>query len=118
MLLLLLSSDNWVIFIKYESHLWLHTYTGWLQQYNIAINHCYYVTMLDQLKWQKLEHRIEIILVYACFSRSHNTMQVHFPTNDIPAPAPITTTRQSHERNFLVPYIREQMYINIHFFQT
>ena len=30
-----------------------------------------------------------------------------FPyTNDIPAPAPITTTRQSHERNFLVPYAR------------
>ena len=35
--MLLLLSDNWVIFLKYESHLWLHTYTGWLPQYNIAI---------------------------------------------------------------------------------
>ena len=37
-------------------------------------------------------------------------LQVHFPTNDIPAPAPITMTRQSHERNFLVPYARIDAY--------
>ena len=33
-----------------------------------------------------------------------------FPTNNIPAPAPITMTRQSHERNFLVSYARTDVY--------
>ena len=90
MLLLLLSSDNRVIFTKYENHLWLHTYIPWLQQYNIAINHCYYVTMLDQLKWQKLEHRRDHSRLCLLFKITQH--QVHFP-NDIPALAPISTTR-------------------------
>ena len=65
-------------------------------------------TMLDQLKWQKLEHRRDnsrLCLLYKIIQH-----QVHFPTNDIPVPAPITMTRQSHERNFLVPYARTDVY--------
>ena len=66
--------------------------------------------------WQKLEHRRDNSRL--CFLFKIIQHQVHFPTNNIPAPAPITTTRQSHERNFLVPYARTDIYINIHFFQT
>ena len=36
--------------------------------------------------------------------------QIHVPTDDIPPPAPITTTRSSHERNLLVPYARTDVY--------
>ena len=63
------------------------------------------ITMLDQLKWQKLENYSRLCLLFKIIQH-----QVHFPTNDIPAPAPITTTRQSHERNFLVPYVRTDVY--------
>ena len=66
------------------------------------------ITMLDQLKWQKLEHRGDNSCL--CFLFKIIQHQVHFPTKDIPAPAPITTTRQSHERNFLVLYARTDVY--------
>ena len=36
--------------------------------------------------------------------------QIHVPTDDIPPPAPTTTTRSSHERNLLVPYARTDVY--------
>ena len=58
--------------------------------------------------WQKLEHRRDNSRL--CFLFKIIQHQVHFPTNNIPAPAPITTTRQSHERNFLVPYARTDVY--------
>ena len=63
-------------------------------------------TMLDQLKWQKLEHCRDNSCLCMLFKIIQH--QVHFPTNDIPAP--ITMTRQSHERNFLVPYARTDVY--------
>ena len=65
-------------------------------------------TMINQLKWQKLEHRRDNSCLCLLFKIIRH--QVHFPTNNIPAPAPITTTRQSHERNFLVPYARTDVY--------
>ena len=65
--------------------------------------------MLDQLKWQKLEHRRDNSRL-CCFLR----LFIHFPTDDIPLPALITATRSSHERNFLVSYARTDVYINIH----
>ena len=65
-------------------------------------------TMLNQLKWQKLEHHRDNSCLCLLFKIIQH--QVHFPTNDIPAPAPITMTRQSHERNFLVPYVRTDVY--------
>ena len=64
--------------------------------------------MLDQLKWQKLEFRRDNSRLCLLFKIIQQ--QVHFPTNYIPAPAPITTARQSHERNFLVPYVRTDVY--------
>ena len=48
-------------------------------------------TMLDQLKWQKLEHRRDNSRLCMLFKIIQQ--QVHFPTNDIPAPAPITRDR-------------------------
>ena len=54
--------------------------------------------MLDQLKWQKLEHSRDNSHLCLLFKIIQH--QVHIPTNDIPAPAPITTTRQSHEETF------------------
>ena len=65
-------------------------------------------TMLNQLKWQKLEHRRDNSRLCLLFKIIQH--QVHFHINDIPTPAPITMTRQSHERNFLVPYARTDVY--------
>ena len=48
-------------------------------------------TMLDQLKWQKLEDRRDNSRLCMLFKIIQH--QFHFSTNDIPAPAPITTTR-------------------------
>ena len=46
----------------------------------------------------------------ACFSRFCITKFTYIPTCDIPAPAPITATRLSHERNLSVPYARTDVY--------
>ena len=64
--------------------------------------------MLDQLKWQKLEHRRDNSRLCLLFKILQH--HVHVPTDNIPAPAPITATRASHERNFLVPYARTDLY--------
>ena len=64
--------------------------------------------MIDQLKWQKLEHRRDNTRLCLLFKIMQH--QVHIPTYDIPAPAPITATRSSHERNLSVPYARTDVY--------
>ena len=69
-------------------------------------------SVTTMLKWQKLEHRRDNSCLCLLFKIIQH--QVHFPTNDIPVPALITATRQSHERNFLMPYART----DIHSFQT
>ena len=56
-------------------------------------------TMIDQLNWLKL-----------CLLFKIMQHQIHVPTDDIPPPAPTTTTRSSHERNLLVPYARTDVY--------
>ena len=64
--------------------------------------------MMDQLNWQKLEHHRNNSRLCLLFKIMHH--QVHVPTNDIPAPAPITATRSSHERNLSVPHARTDVY--------
>ena len=65
--------------------------------------------MIDQLNWQKLEHRRDSSHLCLLFKILHH--QVHVPTCDIPAPAPITTQdHASHERNLSVPYARKDVY--------
>ena len=68
--------------------------------------------MIDQLK--KLEHRRDTSRLCLLFKILHH--QVHVSTYDIPAPAPITATISSHERNLSVPYARTDacMCTNIH----
>ena len=64
--------------------------------------------MIDELNWQKLEnHRNNSRL---CLLFKIMQQQIHVPTDDIPPPAPATTTRSSHERNLLVPYARTDVY--------
>ena len=65
-------------------------------------------TMIDQLNWQKLEHRRDNSRLCLLFKIMQH--QIHVPTNDILPSAPITATRLSHERNLLVPYARTDVY--------
>ena len=69
--------------------------------------------MLDQLKMTEIRtsyrDNSRLCLLFKIIPWQH---QVHFPTDDIPAPALITATRSSHERNFLVPYARTDVYKN------
>ena len=64
--------------------------------------------MIDQLNWQSLEHHRDTSCLFLLFKILHH--QVHVPTCDIPATAPITATRPSHERNLSVPYARTDVY--------
>ena len=64
--------------------------------------------MIDQLNWQKLEHRRDTSRLCLLFKILH-----HQATYDIPASAPITSTTSSHERNLSVPYTRTDVQIVI-----
>ena len=64
--------------------------------------------MIDQLNWQSLEHHRDTS--HLCLFSKILHHQVHIPTCDIPAPAPITAARSSHERNLSVPYARTDVY--------
>ena len=72
--------------------------------------------MIDQLNWQKLEHRRDNSRLCLLFKIMQH--QIHVPTDDILPSAPITATRLSHERNLLVPYARTDMHTNIHYIHT
>ena len=71
-------------------------------------------TMIDQLNWQKLEHRRDTSHLRLLFKILHH--QVYVPTHDIPAPAPITAARLSHERNLSVSAICKNRCIQIFIF--
>ena len=64
--------------------------------------------MIDQLNWQKLEHRRDTSRLCLLLKILHQ--QVYVSSHDIPAPTPITATRSSHERNLSVPYARTDTY--------
>ena len=64
--------------------------------------------MIDQLNWQKLEYPRDTSCLCLLFKVLHH--QVHVSTYDIPAPAPITVTRSSHERNLSVLYAKTDLY--------
>ena len=71
-------------------------------------------TMIEQLGWQKLEHRRDNSRLCLLFKIMQH--QIHVPINDILSQAPITAMRLFHERNLLVPYARTDIrtYINTH----
>ena len=64
--------------------------------------------MIDQLNWHKLKNHRDNSHLRLLFKIMQH--QIYVPTDDIPPPAPITTTRTSHERNLLVPYARIDAY--------
>ena len=64
--------------------------------------------MIDQLNWQKLEHRRDTSCLCLLFKILHQ--QVYVPTHDIPAPIRIAATRLPNERNLSVPHARTDAY--------
>ena len=67
--------------------------------------------MLIRLKWQSLENRrrhSHLILLFKFVNK-----MIHIPTQYLPAPSPLTTTRANHNQKLLQLFARTNHYLNI-----